>query len=324
MSRHFSAELQRLRYWQGQQLKSKDLRDQVSYTALLQAWHDRALHNAYGVFTGLHALLEADEAVIKPGIAYDIHGRGLMLEEDRRLRLPAQIPSSGLYLVLGRKPSGGADNGISLLQFSWQDAHRFNPHDGVALARLLPGSELDRFFNLPVARRQTEPRRFYSASLAANTPWQNWVLDEAQSSEVAPSVLGLKVDVDTSAASFTQTPCYFVWLSGDLWSSDLPANYLDLQEGTPRSMEQSRARIRLGLAAIQILVMRFGHIAEPTPTGFTYCLWMPRVLIPLADIAIDDLFELALQNRFTLNWLGIQMDHEIKENYGITGQNPQD
>ena len=92
MSPHSSTELQRPRYWQGQKLKGKDLRDQMSYNALLQAWHDRALHNAYGVRTGLQVLLENDEVVIRDGIAYDIHGSGLVLDEDRRQPLPLQVP----------------------------------------------------------------------------------------------------------------------------------------------------------------------------------------------------------------------------------------
>jgi len=326
MTRHFSVELQRLRYWQGQQLKSKDLRDQVSYNALLQAWHNRALHNAYGVRSGLQVSLEDDEAVISSGIAYDIHGGGLVLEEERRFGLPPQIPPNGLYLLVQRKSPGGPDIAISLLRFSWQDPYKFKPHDGVALARLLPGPALDKFFNLPVARPQTEPRRFYSASLAANTPWQEWELEEDQNLEGRNPILGLKVYVDTSAAGFTRTPCYFAWLSGDLWSSDLPDKYLESPEPEPRGIVPPRARVRFGLFAIQSLVMRFGHIAEPTPTGFTYRLWMPHLALmaSLLKIAIDDVFELALQNPFTLNWLGIQMDHEIKENYGLTGQNPQD
>jgi hypothetical protein len=235
--------------------------------------------------------------------------------------LPLQIPPGGLYLVLQQKPSGSLDNGFSPLQLNWQDAHRFDPHDGVALARLLPGPALDRFFNLPVARPQTEPRRFYSDSLE-NTDWQDWVLDDDASSEESAHFLGLQVDVDTSAADFTKIPCYFVWFSGDLWSTDLPAKY---EEGrVPPSDFPLLKRLTRGWEAIQILVMRFGHIVEPTPTGFIYRLRMPRALIPPREIEIDRLFELARQNRFTLNWLGIEMDHEIKENYELTGQNPHD
>ena len=45
-------ELQRLRYWQGQKLLSRDFRDQVSYESELRWWHNRALHNAYGQNSG--------------------------------------------------------------------------------------------------------------------------------------------------------------------------------------------------------------------------------------------------------------------------------
>jgi hypothetical protein len=45
-------ELQRLRYWQGQMLRSRDLRDQVATEAQLRWWHNRALHNVFGVASG--------------------------------------------------------------------------------------------------------------------------------------------------------------------------------------------------------------------------------------------------------------------------------
>lgn len=330
MNRHFSAELQRLRYWQGQKLKSKDLRDQMSYTALLQAWHNRALHNTYGVRTGLQVLLENDEALVKPGIAYDIHGRSLVLEEDRRQQLPLQIPPQGLYLVLQRKPSGGPDNGFSQLQLHWQDAHRFNPHDGVALARLLPGPALDRFFNLPVARPESEPRCFYGDSLDGNMPWQLWyltkpqIMEGASEPEIGPEnlVLGLEVEVDTSAAGFTQTPCYFAWLRGGLWSSDLPGKLKKVSSEIDHTVQD---RIIFGLVRMQFLIIHFGHVAEPTPTGFTYRLWFPRtVQSPRQIRSLSELLAFASPNRLTLNWLGIQMDHDLKENYERTEQNPHD
>ena len=158
------------------------------------------------------------------------------------------------------------------------------------------------------------------------------MLDEDPNPEGGSPMLGLQVKVDTSAAGFTQTPCYFVWLSGDLWSSDLPVKYAKSQDTESQDIEgqgtEGQAteveiplgkRLSFGWSFIQILAMRFGHIAEPTPTGFIYRLWMPRALLPPRGIDIEELFALALQNRFTLNWLGIQMDHEIKENYGNTG-----
>src|SRR5262249_23851380 len=50
-------DLERLRYWQGQMLRSRDFRDQAAQQAELRWWHNRALHNAYGVVAGLGVTL---------------------------------------------------------------------------------------------------------------------------------------------------------------------------------------------------------------------------------------------------------------------------
>jgi hypothetical protein len=44
--------LERVRYWQGQMLRSADFRAQSADTAQHRWWHNRALHNAYGVYRG--------------------------------------------------------------------------------------------------------------------------------------------------------------------------------------------------------------------------------------------------------------------------------
>src|SRR5690606_23425466 len=44
---------ERQRYWHGQLLRSTDLGDQLVQEAQLRWWHNRAIHNAYGVVAGL-------------------------------------------------------------------------------------------------------------------------------------------------------------------------------------------------------------------------------------------------------------------------------
>src|SRR6516225_2672470 len=48
--------LQRLRYWQGQMLRSRDFRDQLAIEGQLRCWHNRAMHNAFGVASGFKVL----------------------------------------------------------------------------------------------------------------------------------------------------------------------------------------------------------------------------------------------------------------------------
>jgi hypothetical protein len=81
-------ELQRLRYWQGQKLLSRDFRDQVSYESELRWWHNRALHNSYGVSYGFEVSLDDSHVEINCGVAYDCYGRELILQVPKRIALP--------------------------------------------------------------------------------------------------------------------------------------------------------------------------------------------------------------------------------------------
>src|SRR5579864_1624026 len=60
-------ELERTRYWQGQLLKSGDLNGQVSTDLQLRWWHNRALHNAYGVALGYESKSLVDASGILNG-----------------------------------------------------------------------------------------------------------------------------------------------------------------------------------------------------------------------------------------------------------------
>ena len=80
-------EMQRLKYWQGQKLLSRDFRDQTSYEAQLRWWHNRALHNAYGVSYGFAVTLLDTRVRIDCGVAYDCYGRELVLQQPRELAL---------------------------------------------------------------------------------------------------------------------------------------------------------------------------------------------------------------------------------------------
>ena len=91
-----SIEPQRLRYWQGQMLKSRDFRDQATVVAQLRWWHNRALHNAYGVREGLTVTpVEGRKFVrVMCGVAYDCYGRELILQTTREIPLPATGPQT--------------------------------------------------------------------------------------------------------------------------------------------------------------------------------------------------------------------------------------
>src|SRR5215217_9696633 len=88
MSENRVFELERLKYWQGQKLLSRDFRDQTSYEAQLRWWHNRALHNSFGVSYGFTVTLDNDRIQIDCGVAYDCYGRELILQAPREIALP--------------------------------------------------------------------------------------------------------------------------------------------------------------------------------------------------------------------------------------------
>jgi hypothetical protein len=117
---------------------------------------------------------------------------------------------------------------------------------------------------------------------AGSTAWQPWVIGPRHT---VP--LGLQVRVDTSAAGFTERPCYFAWLQWPgVASAHLPAE----------------AYLGLGLQYVQ----------EEEVDGFTF-----RVVLDGADLpwggsrpAADANLTLARTERLHVLWLGLQTEEQ--------------
>lgn len=325
MTPPFSTNLYRLQYWQGQVLRSRDLSDQPSYGALLQAWHNRAMHEAYGIVFGLEALLSGAEVTVQTGLAYNAYGQELLLVSERVLALPEEIPAGGLYLVIGQPESTGGDSCpppwdvgggkviLSLQMYQQMDTRRVIP-----LAHLRADRTLDPVFTPPRARPDARPQRFYSGTLRGATPWRLWELPDTSKDTIPmrklyrerrERFLGIQVNVDARPAGFTETPCYFAWLSGSLYTPELPERVSQYFGSGSRSPFQ---RIISGVLLLQLLAMRFGHITDPTPNGFTFRLWLPQAAKYIPSRAIFSyILVLAQQGGLTLNWLGVQMNQAI-------------
>ena len=144
-------ELQRLRYWQGQKLLSRDFRDQVSYESELRWWHNRALHNAYGVSYGFEVTLDKTHVEINCGVAYDCYGRELILQVPKRMALPP-APVEGFASVTLVASFAASDQHISSKEvlmgtvdcspnrltpaFQWKESRCCQFVDGVPLAEI--------------------------------------------------------------------------------------------------------------------------------------------------------------------------------------------
>jgi hypothetical protein len=143
-------EMQRLKFWQGQKLLSRDFRDQTSYEAQLRWWHNRALHNAYGVSYGFAVTLVDTRVRIDCGVAYDCYGRELILQAPRELALldptddfksmtlVATFDGGGRSISSKEILMGNVDCASSRIgpSIEWKPSADFQFVDGVPLAEI--------------------------------------------------------------------------------------------------------------------------------------------------------------------------------------------
>lgn len=297
-------DLERLRYRQGQMLCSQDFRDQVALEAQRRWWHNRALHNTFGIAEGLVVALgtAGQSVIVYPGLAYDCFGRELILRREQRLRIP---PTTQPMTLLARyKETGSFPRKDELAavcipgrsplleeqpEFVWQASNRVDVRDGVPLAQISPQSvegpgkiQLD-ISGRPLSRPQARPRLGSGATIPGSTPWQLWELPTPRGTVT----LGFQVEIDTAAAGFTEVPCYFAWLQGPLWN--------------PRDK--------------QFLPAPLEHIDAASISGFTFRLLMPTMpVLSLGkrggEVVNDDcenhFLAFAQKQKLFVCWLGIQ------------------
>lgn len=289
-------DIQRLRHVPRELLRSRDLRDQAAFSNQLRWWHNRALHDAFGVASGLSVALAADaaSALVQPGIAYDRAGRELLVFAPRSVPLPTQ--QQPMTLVARYREGGrGAEADLVWQPPGQADGDPCGPGDGVPLAQLTDAGGAPAL--TAVSRRSrplARPRIGNGSTAADSTPWQLWVYPDVRGQT---TVLGLQITVDTSAAGFTEVPCYFAWLQ---W---------------PR-VADSR------LPYLLYLTLGFQYVEEPAIDRFVF-----RVLLPLGEVAAqaaeradpqprmfplsgdrehDDTLGVARSLGLSLCWLGIQ------------------
>src|SRR5215467_2363640 len=93
-------QLERFFYSTGQMLRSSDLNAVLAVAEARRLWHNRALHNAFGVSDGLSPSAVSDKKLnlvgltISPGLAYDCTGAQLLLQTETIVPLPVGVPDS--------------------------------------------------------------------------------------------------------------------------------------------------------------------------------------------------------------------------------------
>ena len=258
----------RLRHVRGEALRRNDFSDQFDQDDQLRWWHNRALHQAFGIVRGLGVTIEDGVATVAPGLAYDCHGRELVLATARQVRVPADAATS--HLVIRRRGDG--------MTLCWLPTGAART-DGVRL-------DVTNADAAPRVRPFARPRIGRGATVPGSTAWEPW---SEQSGEQTLH-LGIQVDVDTSAAGFTATPCYFAQLTGSTWDARIPLMLLVPFDHLAR---QRRDRFTLRLLMPWLYLLR----AFPTPELVAAAsspddLEAFRTLAQITDLAVT--------------WIGIQ------------------
>jgi hypothetical protein len=279
---------ERVRYWPGQLLKSQDFRDIAAVEAQRRWWHNRALHNAFGVAAGLSCTLQPAASptglLVSPGIAYDVSGREVALEQQITVPFPpvSQDFTGTLRLLISyRPPRGRRDEDAEICfgakapdtpEFSWRTEEMVRPADGVPLAAVSLSGGKFKSAGLSLANAAqpiARPLMAAGATVPGNTPWEAWAagLMFGESQRVLPAPIGVQTRIDTSAAGFTRIPCYFASVQGPVWD----------------------ARLRQLAPAI------FPSIAEESITGFTFRLWLQMPSFSILQVAGPDTAEFEVE-----------------------------
>jgi len=245
--------LERLRHWQGEKLKRADFADQAAFDARRSAWHNRSLHETFGIVSGLTVTMTGGKASVAPGLGYDAQGNPLWLARPAELALPLDVAERVYYLVIavprgcgcGCNGAGAGLEWVPVLDWTSCDGLPLAVTAGTTAATLVP-CEPRRI--RPLAR----PRLHTGETVRGRTPWEIW--EVSTPGQTARIQAGVQTRIDTSAYGFTTTPHYFASLQAPVWSS---------------SGEQRPEFAPTYLA----------HVALPTPEGFVFRLLLKDIAL---------------------------------------------
>jgi hypothetical protein len=282
MMRPENRKLERVQYWQGQRLGSSDFLDIERVEAQRRWWHNRALHQAYGVYEGFcvsaSPLGIQSGVIVSPGVAYDVFGHELILERPQTVPLPTNVHTKGAstatllirYNPPPRDIEAARYSDVCFTQtrsftsgtvdFVWKLTRFVEPCDGVPVGELSSGDgkygaaggalRLITGFRPVKPQPVARPLLASGSTVSGNTAWTPWIYQYLE--------IGVQTTVDTSAAGFTRVPCYFAWLTGPVWNSQ----------------------------TLQLVPAIFPSISNESVGSFTFSLWL-QFPAPTFEMEID-------------------------------------
>ena len=268
--------LERIRHVPRELLRSRDFRDALETEAQLHWWHQRAVHDSFGVVAGLSVVPGpgTESVVVAPGVAFDCFGRELQLFDHRVVLLPPQPVEMTLLARSPQGPVRAAHVARTEAELVWAETARVDARAGVALAlvdekgRLKPTSAPSR------PRALARPRVGAGATRPDGTPWRPF-----RRFEVSRASVGVEVRIDTRPAGFTDTPCYFGWLHWPrVASTALPVSI--------------------------VLALGLQHVERCSIDGFTFRVWLGVA----AGASGEQLVNFARSQQLYVSWLGIQCE----------------
>jgi hypothetical protein len=165
----------------------------------------------------------------------------------------------------------------------------------VPLKKLIVGHNppLEDLPSPPFIRPLSRPQLGSGSTVPGNTPWELWT--SGSGLQRGQEVYGVQTKIDTSAAGFTDAPCYFAWLQGNVFN--------------PQSRRLARAL--------------FTSIAEESVNSFVFRIAFPQQpqIIPeitlrlraaaanpqpVSYVSPEDFALFAHQQGLYVNWVGCQ------------------
>lgn len=236
-------DLERITFFNGQQLNAADLTDVQTANRELRWLHNRSLHN-WGIGAGLGVMGERGNrtVTVDPGYGIDHAGREIILTETRVLPVPAIASAAGgqeavFYIVAAyradkdqtvseRRPGVCvSEGGVRLSEaplIAWRKPGELAEGFELILAKAwIKNCQLSRPVCLAVRRNARPAQQPYIVSgqtEAGSTAWTLW--------QEGNQKLGVQTVVDTSQARFRTTPSYVAHVAGERYLASNPGPLL--------------------------------------------------------------------------------------------------